>query len=263
MAAPRLLQMPRILPHFRLLQTPRTLPLVGWRDSRHSSSSSLPSIKHRILHSLNNYYHDIETVLEWSSRFKTWNLRRKNAHYAYTERLYGPYAAAAYYALSKKGGVKFKGHIDWHRADRKGRFSWDFMQYKDVPLEGIDLSNSPLTFRGLDNIVSLTELRELYLRNCPHLNDWALSRLHVFKDSLEVLSLAGCPHITERGLATLHHLQNLQHLDLSNLPSVPNKGLIKILLEEILPGCQIVGLDYFDGLEDTEGQPLLIPELRH
>ncbi|XP_063289298.1 distal membrane-arm assembly complex protein 2 isoform X2 [Pelobates fuscus] len=236
MAAPRLLQMPRILPHLKLLQTSRILALVGWRDSRHSSSSSLPSIKHRILHSLNNYFHDIETVLDWSSRLKTWNLRRKNA---------------------------FKGHIDWHRVDRKGRFSWDFMQYKDVPLEGIDLSNSPLTFRGLDNLVSLTELRELYLRNCPHLDDWALSRLHVFKDSLEVLSLAGCPHITERGLATLHHLQKLQHLDLSNLPSVPNKGLIKILLEEVLPGCQIVGMDYFDGLEDTEEQPLLVPELRH
>ncbi|KAE8585742.1 hypothetical protein XENTR_v10021434, partial [Xenopus tropicalis] len=141
----------------------------------------------------------------------------------------------------------FQGHKDWYRADRRGKFSWDFLEHKEVPVECIDLSRSPLTFRGLDNIVSLKELRELYLNNCPHLDDWALSRLHVFKDSLEVLSIAGCPSITERGLATLHHLQNLRYLDLSDLSSVTNKGLIRILMEEVLPKCEIVGINYFDG----------------
>ncbi|KAG8448821.1 hypothetical protein GDO86_015769 [Hymenochirus boettgeri] len=161
--------------------------------------------------------------------------------------MYGKYVAAAYYALSKGGGARFQGHKEWYRADKRGKFSWDFLEHRDVPVECVDLSNTPLTFRGLDNIVALKELRELYLNHCPHLDDWALSRLHVFNDSLEVLSLAGCPCITERGLATLHHLKNLKYLDVSDLHSVANKGLIRILMEEVLPNCEIVGMNYLDG----------------
>ncbi|XP_012824506.1 distal membrane-arm assembly complex protein 2 isoform X2 [Xenopus tropicalis] len=232
----------------RVLQNAKVLLPVLCRVSRDSSSSaSVSPTKHRVQHYLYNSFYDIEAIINWSVRFKQWNLRRKNAHYAYTERLYGKYVAAAYYTLSQRGGVRFQGHKDWYRADRRGKFSWDFLEHKEVPVECIDLSRSPLTFRGLDNIVSLKELRELYLNNCPHLDDWALSRLHVFKDSLEVLSIAGCPSITERGLATLHHLQNLRYLDLSDLSSVTNKGLIRILMEEVLPKCEIVGINYFDG----------------
>lgn len=53
----------------------------------------------------------------------------------------------------------------------------------------------------------LTRLQHLDLSGCPHLDDWALGRLHVFGNSLQELSVARCPHVTERGLATLHHLQ--------------------------------------------------------
>ncbi|KAM4696384.1 distal membrane-arm assembly complex protein 2, partial [Rhinophrynus dorsalis] len=244
MAAPRLLQVTRILP-------------LLWRGiSLHSSasSSSLPPMKQRVLHYLYSRFYDMETMINWSVSFQQWNLRRKNAHYAYTERIYGHYVAAAFYALSQKGGVRFQGHEDWYRADKRGKFSWDFLKHKEVPVECVDMSGAPLTYRGLDNIVKLAELRELYLRDCPHLDDWALSRLHVFKDSLEVLSLAGCPLVTERGLATLHHLQNLKYLDVSNLPSVEKKGLVRILLEEVLPGCRIVGMDYSEGLEDEDSK---------
>ncbi|KAM4640571.1 distal membrane-arm assembly complex protein 2 [Discoglossus pictus] len=252
MAAPRVLQ--------RLGVLPRLCPGV----SHLSLTSSLPTpppspsdsrLRHRILHYLYTQFYDIETMVHWSVRFKQWNLRRKNAHYLHTERLYGRYVAAGYYALAQRGGVRFQGHEDWYRANKKGKFSWDFLEHRDVPVEAIDLSRSPLNFRGMDNIVVLKELRELYLSECPHIDDWALSRLHVFKDSLEVLSLAGCPQVTERGLATLHHLKNLKLLDVSSLPSVDNKGLVRILLEEVLPTCEIVGMDYTDGLEAREAGP--------
>uniref|UniRef100_A0A8C5MV34 Distal membrane-arm assembly complex protein 2 n=1 Tax=Leptobrachium leishanense TaxID=445787 RepID=A0A8C5MV34_9ANUR len=247
------------------VQTIGALPAVTWGASRPSSSSSSPvsAVRHRLMDFLDKYFYDIEAAISWSVRLKQWNLRRKNAHYAYTERRYGPYVAAAYFALSKRGGVRFQGHTDWLRTDSKGQISWDFLQLKEVPVECVDLSESSLTFRGLDNIVSLKELRELYLRRCPHLDDWALSRLYVFQDSLEVLSLAGCPRITERGLAALHHLKNLRHLDVSDLPSVQSKGLVRILLEEALPGCHIVGLDYYEGLEDDDSRVVPTADLRH
>ncbi|KAM8952268.1 distal membrane-arm assembly complex protein 2 [Pelodytes ibericus] len=235
-----------------LLRTPRLLPHVGWAHYRQTSSSSaLSFFRQRILHSLDKYFYDIEVLTNWSIQLKHWNLRRKNAHYAYTEREYGKYVAAAYYTLCQGGGVRFQGHTDWYRADSKGRFSWQILELKHLPVECVDISNSPLTYRGLDNIVPLRELRELYLRECHHLDDWGLTRLHVFKDCLEALSLAGCTGVTERGLASLHHLQKLRHLDVSNLPLVQNKGLVRILLEEMLPECRIVGMDYTDGLTEV------------
>ncbi|XP_053330135.1 distal membrane-arm assembly complex protein 2 [Spea bombifrons] len=249
MAAPSLLRVSRLL-----------LP-VGRQVARRCSSAPSPapsttSLGRRILQALNRHFYDVEAVTNWSIRFKHWNLRRKNAHYAYTERLYGRHVAAAYYTLSQGGAVRFQGHSDWLRPDRKGRFSWDFLQNRNVPVECVDLSRSPITYRGLDNIVPVAELRELHLRGCPHLDDWALSRLHVFKDSLEVLSVASCPRVTERGLSTLHHLQRLRYLDVSDLPAVQNKGLMRILLEEALPRCDIIGMDYFQGIgEEEAGAP--------
>ncbi|MEE6491273.1 hypothetical protein FKM82_016157 [Ascaphus truei] len=203
----------------RLLQNTRCLT----RLSRNSSSSASP-LKHRILHYLYTHFYDMEKIINWNVRLTHWNLHKKNAHYAYTEQLYGHYIAAAYFTLAQKGGVRFQGHEHWYRADKRGKFSWDFLQHKNLPVEGVDLSNSTVNYRGLDNIVLLQELRVLDLSMCPQLDDWAVSRLHVFKDCLEELSLAGCPRVTERGLATLHHLQNLRRLDVSGLPCVAAKG---------------------------------------
>lgn len=58
------------------------------------------------------------------------------------------------------------------------------------------------------------------------------------------------------GLACLHHLQNLRRLDISDLPAVSNPGLTQILVEEMLPNCQVVGVDWAEGLKlGPEEQP--------
>lgn len=106
-----------------------------------------------------------------------------------------------------------------------------------MPVEAVDASGSAVNYQGLDNLcewagdgragvfalprraperisvaspclaVALKELQSLWLRHCPHVDDWCLSRLHPLANSLQELSLAGCPRISERGLACLHHLQ--------------------------------------------------------
>ncbi|XP_056393782.1 distal membrane-arm assembly complex protein 2-like isoform X5 [Hyla sarda] len=236
----------------RLMQSVRVLPAISHGILRYSSSSATSETKEKVRQYLMDNVPAVYSIMKWNNSFKLWRLKNKNERAYFTEGLYGKIAAAAHLILEQKGGVRFKGHTEWFRPNHKGRYFWDFLQYKNVPIECVDLSGSMATYMGLSNLEGLQELRELNLSRCHYIDDWALSRLHVFKDSLEVLSLAGCRQVTERGLATLHHLQNLKRLDLSDLPAVNNKGLVLILLEEVLPHCEIVGIEYTDGLHSEE-----------
>ncbi|MGH0133402.1 UNVERIFIED_CONTAM: hypothetical protein FKN15_030727 [Acipenser sinensis] len=61
---------------------------------------------------------------------------------------------------------RFSGQSDWIRPNSRGRFSWDFMEFRDVPIEEVDASGTEINYRGLDNLdvidiqmqVSLTAL---------------------------------------------------------------------------------------------------------
>ncbi|XP_066438093.1 distal membrane-arm assembly complex protein 2-like isoform X4 [Eleutherodactylus coqui] len=236
------------------MQSVRALPAAGRGCLRSSSTISSSHPKQTVLKYLREKVSAAPTVRKWRQEIGFWVRKNKNELYLEMEGSHGKYAAAAHYTLKMGGGVRFHGHPEWFRPDRLGRYTWDFLRHKDVPIECVDLSGSVATYDGLSNIVKLRELRELNLSRCAYIDDWALSRLHVWKDSLEVLSLAGCLRVTERGLASLHHLRNLKHLDVSDLPAVSHKGLVMILMEEMLPACEIVGIDYTDGLY-TEDQP--------
>ncbi|XP_007995100.1 distal membrane-arm assembly complex protein 2 isoform X3 [Chlorocebus sabaeus] len=145
---------------------------------------------------------------------------------------------------------------EWIRPDKYGHFSPEFWNFREVPVEAVDASDCEINYEGLDNLLLLKELQSLSLQRCPHVDDWCLSRLYPLADSLQELSLAGCPRVSERGLACLHHLQNLRRLDISDLPAVSNPGLTQILVEEMLPNCQVVGVDWAEGLKlGPEEQP--------
>ncbi|XP_026514610.1 distal membrane-arm assembly complex protein 2 [Terrapene carolina triunguis] len=208
----------------------------------YGSAASPDPPKGGILQYLCNRFYDIEYLVGWSATLRYRNLRRKNAYCGYIKDNYGDNAAAAYFVLSHRGRVRFQGQETWYCVDRRGNFSYDFIELQGVPVVDIDLAGSVLNYNGLDNLVKLTALKSLDLSRCPNVDDWTLSRLQVFKDSLEELSLAGCPQVTERGLACLHLLEHLRRLDLSHLPSVSTPGLIRILVEEMLPRCEVVGL---------------------
>ncbi|XP_062995797.1 distal membrane-arm assembly complex protein 2 isoform X2 [Elgaria multicarinata webbii] len=180
-------------------------------------------------------------------KLKNWNVQRKNRFCVEECHDYGYEAAAFTFALALKGSVRCQGQQEWHRKPLR---IWNRSLYlRQIVVEEIDLSGSVISYDGLDNLVRLEALQHLDLSRCPNIDDWSLNRLHVFADTLQELSLAGCPQITEKGLACLHQLQNLKRLDLSDLPAVPNKGLIRILLEEMLPECEIVGMDSGDELD--------------
>ncbi|XP_067412774.1 distal membrane-arm assembly complex protein 2 [Emydura macquarii macquarii] len=230
----------------RALQQYRGFPRLLGSSHRYSSATPSGPLKNAILQYLCDRFYDIEYLVAWSIRHEDDKIIKKNTYHGNIKEVYGENIAAADFALSNRGGVRFQGQEKWLRPDVRGKYSKDFLELRDLPVEAIDLSGSILNYNGLDNLVLLKGLKSLNLSCCPNIDDWSLSRLHVFKDSLEELSLAGCPQVTERGLACLHQLECLRRLDVSYLPSVSNKGLIRILVEEMLPQCEIVGLDYGD-----------------
>ncbi|XP_054664147.1 distal membrane-arm assembly complex protein 2 [Grus americana] len=203
-----------------------------------------------LLQRLGQWFYEVEVVMAWGERLRQHRLRSRNAYRSFLRDTYGENVAAAVFTLSCGGGVRFEGQDSWIRPESHWRP--EVLRLRDVPVVALDLSGSPLNYNGLDNLVPLTRLRHLDLSGCPHLDDWALGRLHVFGDTLQELSVARCPRVTERGLATLHHLRELRRLDVEGV-RVPSPGLVRILLEEMLPDCQVLGMDLGDGTGTPTG----------
>uniref|UniRef100_A0A665VJR7 Distal membrane-arm assembly complex protein 2 n=1 Tax=Echeneis naucrates TaxID=173247 RepID=A0A665VJR7_ECHNA len=230
------------------------LLLVARRPWSSSSQSSLPPFHTRLLLYLTQRFYDVEMLLSWRSKLKRRGVQKKNAYYSYTERFYGSNLATAYFILNLKGGFRYAGQPDWFRADRKGRFSWDFMNHKDTPIEDVDMSYTVFNYTGLNNLEGQQSLRTLSLRGCPEVDDWFLARLHMFQDSLEELDISHCPRITTGGLAALRNLKGLKRLDMSSLPRISTPGLVIILLEEMLPQCKITATGYDHSLREEGGE---------
>ncbi|XP_019717110.1 ATP synthase subunit s-like protein [Hippocampus comes] len=217
-----------------------------------SSPASPPPMHRRLLLILTQRFSDFEVLLRWKSRMKRRKLLRKNAYYSYTQGLYGVDIAAAYFVLCLKGGFRFVGHSEWFRADHKGKFNWDFLNHKDTPLEEVDMSYTIINYTGLSNLEAQRSLRTLSVRGCSEVDDWFLARLHVFQDSLEELDISHCPQITPGGLAALRNLKGLRRLDVSSLPRISTPGLVIILLEEMLPQCEVIASGYDHSLKPEE-----------
>ncbi|XP_041797169.1 distal membrane-arm assembly complex protein 2 [Chelmon rostratus] len=232
----------------------RSALLIIGRRPHSSKSASPPPLHTRLLLFLTQRFYEVEDLLSWRSLRKRKSIQKKHAYYGYTQKFYGPDIAAAYYVLSMEGGFRYAGQSEWFRTDQKGNFNWDFLNYKDTPLEEVNMSSTLINYRGLKNLEGQRSLRTLSLRGCPEVDDWFLARLHLFQDSLEELDISHCPRITIGGLAALRNLKGLQRLDVSSLPGISCPGLVIILLEEMLPQCQITAAGYDFSLRQERGE---------
>ncbi|KAI4884325.1 hypothetical protein NFI96_026196, partial [Prochilodus magdalenae] len=231
---------------------PVTAYLTAVRREYTSSPPSPPSLFNKFLFQLNQHFHDVEHLINWSSSLRSRVVRRKNVFYGYTQKRFGVNVAAAYYILGLGGSFRFAGQSEWFRPDSRGKFSYDFLNTPDSTIEEIDLSRTLINHAGLENIMSQNKLHSLSLQGCSEVDNWFLARLHVFGESLQELDLSHCPRITEGGLAALQHLRQLRRLDISSLPRLRNPGLVRILLEDMLPQCKVTGADYEEGLIRTD-----------
>lgn len=48
--------------------------------------------------------------------------------------------------------LRYVGQDDWFRVDKRGKFSWDFLNHKNTPIEEVDLSHSLINFTGLQSL---------------------------------------------------------------------------------------------------------------
>lgn len=54
--------------------------------------------------------------------------------------------------------LRFVGQTEWFRADKRGKFNWDFLNHKDTLLEDIDMSYTLINYRGLTNLGNSLQL---------------------------------------------------------------------------------------------------------
>ncbi|XP_007536665.1 distal membrane-arm assembly complex protein 2 [Erinaceus europaeus] len=216
--------------------------------------------KRTLLQLLCGYFSGVRVLREYQFRKQLQKVQKKNRSFTYIQDRYGPDIAGAYFILKLGGSVKFQGN-EWMGPKDHGH-SLDVLKLQAVPVEAVDASGCAINYQGLDNLLALKELRSLSLQRCPHVDDWCLSRLYLMANSLQELSVAGCPQVSERGLACLHHLQNLHRLDISDLPAVTNPSLTQILVEEMLPNCEVMGADWTHSLNpqpEDESQDIASP----
>ncbi|XP_031241639.1 distal membrane-arm assembly complex protein 2 isoform X1 [Mastomys coucha] len=204
--------------------------------------------KRTLLQFLSDHFQDIQTLREYLLQKQISKVNQENRSFTNIQERYGPYVAGALFVLKQGGAVKFQDQ-EWIRPNDRGHFLAEFQKFQKVPVEAVDASGCAINYQGLSNLLPLKELRSLSLQRCPNLDDWCLGRLYLLAGSLQELSLAGCPRISERGLACLHHLQNLRRLDISDLPAVSHPGLTQILVEEMLPHCEVLGADWAQSLK--------------
>ncbi|XP_025407149.1 ATP synthase subunit s, mitochondrial-like [Sipha flava] len=88
-------------------------------------------------------------------------------------------------------------------------------------------------FKDCNNISDVSFVR------CSTINDEAIQKLQILKDSLKCLEIDGCENVTKEGIIELEHLQALKNLELKNI-RLENEIKIINHLKSKLQNCNIV-----------------------
>uniref|UniRef100_A0A023G1T3 ATP synthase subunit s-like protein n=1 Tax=Amblyomma parvum TaxID=251391 RepID=A0A023G1T3_AMBPA len=208
------------------------------------------------LHKVPNYFSK-EAAFE--RKLHRENKRRLASQKFFAERhgILGPDLAAASFLTFRGALVKFRGKDQWFRKTKDGGTGLPVKYEPGWVLEAIDATNTELYYEGLDNLTCLEGLKSLRLAGNPNVDDWFLDRLSQFRETLEHLDLSGCPQITEHGLAALYRLRKLKTITLGHLSHIKHLKLVALMLEDAIPGCRVLGINYCeaDAPSEQEKEP--------
>lgn len=189
-------------------------------------------------------------------------MRRLSGQKFFAERhgILGADLAAASFLIFRGALVKFHGNDEWFKKQKDDETGLPVKYEPGWVVEAIDAANAELYYEGLDNLMCLEGLKALRLAGNPNVDDWFLDRLSQFKETLEHLDISGCPQITEHGLAVLYRLRKLKTITLGHLSHIKNLKLVGLMLEDAIPGCKVLGINYFES--DTSSEQAKEPSSR-
>ncbi|XP_042874871.1 distal membrane-arm assembly complex protein 2-like [Penaeus japonicus] len=155
--------------------------------------------------------------------------------------------AAAHFMVHRGGKVRFKGSQEWTQQDENEEYDLPGHYNANLVIEAIDASKTNLLYEGIECLNNLNKLTWLSVANCPHIDDWCIDRIcGQYSSSLQHLDISHCTKITHRGIAALARLGELKSLHINGLENINDIKLLCLLLEDILPEIEIVGVDYMD-----------------
>ncbi|XP_076661819.1 ATP synthase subunit s, mitochondrial [Halictus rubicundus] len=106
-------------------------------------------------------------------------------------------------------------------------------------IEDVNAIDAGITDYGFPHFEGCKHIKRVRLENCKYINDKAISKLSILKDSLTDLLILDCKNITDDGLRKLKQLKNLEHLNIRSLPYVKNMDAVCAEIKEALPNCNI------------------------
>lgn len=106
-------------------------------------------------------------------------------------------------------------------------------------IEEIDATDSSIMALGFPYFVGCNSIKKVKFHKCFLIDNEALDKLSILKNSLQHLLIMECANVDDKGLVHLSKLVNLKYLLLCNLTSV--KDMKKCLddLKTALPDCKI------------------------
>ncbi|VDM33409.1 unnamed protein product [Hydatigera taeniaeformis] len=174
--------------------------------------------------------------------------------------------AVAHMVCDLGGRVQFVGEPlgCWHQSYNRGPPNLPSTYSDDLKLEIIDFSGTAVMYEGLEMLPRLTCLKMLRLRRCLYLNDHCLSLVgQITQSPLEYLDISECPRISANGVTALTELKSLRRLLIQGNPTMKDRELVCLLLEDYLPKVYIEGVDYLGNLPEDARQRVLaldVPE---
>lgn len=148
--------------------------------------------------------------------------------------------AAAHFLVYRGGKVKIAESDKWIVQTEEDEVPLPDRYVHGMFIESIDCEGVEIYYEGLENFRRLKSLRFLSFKNVKSFDDWCLDRISGAEfESLEVLNLSGTK-VTHRGLQALYRIPTLKTLILDNPFRDTEWKLVIAMLQEILPGLEIV-----------------------
>lgn len=146
----------------------------------------------------------------------------------------GPDRLCAEWLLKNGGSVKFAGKN--LVSDYNSLGATDSSRRSIEEVHAVDASIMAI---GFDHLKGCKQIKKIELTRCKHLENEALQKLDVVKDSLTELKVADCFNVSDSGLEALGQLNKLSKLEVSGVPYVEDIDKVRSLLQSKLPGCDI------------------------